>query len=384
MPDRQDDLYASPRGGKTVSHRNPGAGQAFQDERSIIDALVESEAKFRGLAEQSLVGISIHRPEGYLYANPKFAVMLGYTPDEMLGRRPLDIIAECDRERARELIERRLQGDVVAEGSNIFQCLHKDGSVIDVESYASAMKLEGRMVSISIAVEITERLRDARVLKDSMRQVRALSERVMKIQQQERDHIARDLYDELGQTLTALKVNLQMLEPHCSSGEAEFYLTEALVIVSRALRQVRGMMLDLRPAGINDFGLAVALENTLTKMATSAGWQAHFDASLLPSRQPAELEMACFRVAQEALTNALRHASAKSVWVQLELHGDELHLIVRDDGAGFDADTCLQGNSGFGILGMQERVRQLGGRLLIESGTGGSQIHATFKAEQPA
>jgi PAS domain S-box-containing protein len=231
--------------------------------------------------------------------------------------------------------------------------------------------------------EITERTRAREVLKQSLQRVQALSERVMKIQQEERDRIARELHDELGQTLTALKVTLQMLEPYCADGEAEDHLTEALVITGRALEQVRGMLLDLRPLGLEDLGLAVVLESHLAKQAEAAGWDAQFETTL-PGRLRPELEMACFRVAQEALTNVMRHAHAKQVWVALGLKAGEVQLSVRDDGDGFDVAVVsdVSRTGGFGLIGMQERVRQLGGRLAIHSAPGrGTEVRASFPCE---
>ena len=234
-----------------------------------------------------------------------------------------------------------------------------------------------------IMAALSRRKRVLEVLEQSLQRVQALSERVMKIQQEERDGIARELHDELGQTLTALKVNLQMLEPYCADGEAEDHLTEALMITGRALDQVRGMMLDLRPLGLEDLGLAVVLESHLAKQAEAAGWDSQFEATL-PGRLRPELEMACFRVAQEALTNVMRHAHAKQVWMALKLNAGEVQLSVRDDGEGFDVAVVSDASrtGGFGLIGMQERVRQMGGQLAIHSAPGrGTEVRASFPCE---
>lgn len=228
--------------------------------------------------------------------------------------------------------------------------------------------------------EVTERKRAQESIEQSMLRVQALSERVMKIQREEREGIARELHDELGQTLTALKVNLQMLEPYCVGGEAEDHLTEALMITGRSLDQVRGMMLNLRPVGLEDLGLAVVLESHLARQAEVAGWDSQFEAKL-PLRLRPELEMACFRVVQEALTNVMRHAHARQVWVALGVNAGEVQLSVRDDGQGFDVALAskVSPTGGFGLIGMQERVRQLGGRLAIDSAPGrGTEVRASF------
>jgi len=239
------------------------------------------------------------------------------------------------------------------------------------------------IIAAFIMAALSRRKRALEVLEQSMQRVQALSERVMKIQREERERIARELHDELGQTLTALKVNLQMLEPYCVGGEAEDHLTEALMITGRSLDQVRGMMLDLRPLGLEDLGLAVVLESHLAKQAEAAGWHAQFEATL-PGRLHPELEMACFRVAQEALTNVMRHSHAKQVRVTLGMDAGEVQLSVRDDGTGFDVAAIFDASrtGGFGLIGMQERVRQLGGRLAIHSAPGrGTEVRASFPCE---
>jgi len=243
--------------------------------------------------------------------------------------------------------------------------------------FASTMII---IIAAFIMAALSRRKRALEVLEQSLQRVQALSERVMKIQREERERIARELHDELGQTLTALKVNLQMLEPYCVGGEAEDHLAEALMITGRSLDQVRGMLLDLRPLGLEDLGLAVVLESHLAKQAEAAGWDAQFETTL-PGRLRPELEMACFRVAQEALTNVMRHAHAKQVWVALALIAGEVQLSVRDDGKGFDVAAVFDASrtGGFGLIGMQERVRQLGGRLAIHSAPGrGTQVRASF------
>ena len=241
------------------------------------------------------------------------------------------------------------------------------------------MNLNGRRASISIVLDITERVNADSVLERSMQQIRALSQRIMHVQQLERDRIARELHDELGQTLTAVKMNLQMLEPVCIDGDAEYHLTEALVIVGRALHQVRDMMLDLRPAGIDDFGLVVALRNLFEKQATSCGWISHFESSTVVVRLPRPLEIACFRVAQEALTNVMRHASATEVWISIERRDAEVIISIRDNGRGFDADSQRGGPNGFGLLGMEERIREICGTMSIESSVGqGTNLRACF------
>lgn len=352
-----------------------------------LDSLAESEARYRGLLETAPDAVVIVDRAGLIQeVNAETERLFGYRRDELLGKQVGLLVPERFRDRHPQHIDQYLrQPSTRPMGGGVeLWALRKDGSEFSTEISLGALRTEHGLLSItSVIRDITERKRMKDALERSMRGVQALSERVMKVQQEERDRIGRELHDELGQTLTVLKINLQMLEPHCPGGEAEGHLTEALTITARALEQVRGMALDLRPLGLEDLGLVVVLRSHLAKQAAVAGWDAHIETTL-PRRLRPELKMACFRVTQEALTNVMRHAQAKRVWVTLGLAAGEVQLSVRDDGKGFDVgvgpDAAPAG--GVGLIGMQERARQMGGRLAIHSVPGGgTEVRASFPFE---
>ena len=306
--------------------------------------------------------------------------LFGWSAQEAVGQ-PIDLIVPPER---KGKLRRFIEGAARDASSSPVETTHlrKDGTRIPTQVTFSAVRdQQGEVVAHSYTVrDMSELKRKEKALRGYTDRLRGLSRRLREVEESERYAIARELHDELGQTLTALKVNLQMLEPYCAEGEAEDHLTEALMITGRALEQVRGMLLDLRPLGLEDLGLAVVLESHLAKQAEAAGWDAQFETTL-PGRLRPELEMACFRVAQEALTNVMRHAHAKRVWVALGLNAGEVQLSVRDDGKGFDAAAVSDASptGGFGLIGMQERVRQLGGRLAIHSAPGrGTEVRASF------
>jgi signal transduction histidine kinase len=147
-------------------------------------------------------------------------------------------------------------------------------------------------------------------------------------------------------------------------------LEETMHAIELVLEQVRDLSRTLRPSMLDDFGLAPALKWYLERQAKRAGFQAEFHADLAEPRLPEEVETVCFRVAQEALTNVVRHAHARHVRIDLRQEPTHLVMIIADDGEGFDPVTALQNasaGSSFGVLGMRERVTLIGGDIEIQS-----------------
>lgn len=237
-----------------------------------------------------------------------------------------------------------------------------------------------RLVADQLAVALQhERLFEE--VQTSRERLQSLSHRLIEVQEMERRTIAGELHDEIGQALTVVKMNIQTLRPHASSLEANTHLDESIAIVERAIEQVRNLSLDLRPSLLDDLGLVATLRWYVARQARFAGLAVHFSADDLGGRLIPALETACFRIAQEAITNIVRHAEAREFWVQLRCD-ENLRLTIRDDGNGFDVSTAearaARGQS-FGLLGMYERASIVGGRLTIVSAAGqGACISANF------
>jgi PAS domain S-box-containing protein len=214
------------------------------------------------------------------------------------------------------------------------------------------------------------------------KRLQALSQRLVEMQEAERRRIARELHDEIGQALTAVKINLQGAQRLLEAPGLSQVLQETVNTVERTLQQVRGLSLDLRPSMLDDLGLIPALRWHVDRQGQQGGFCARFTADPLEDRLRPDLEIACFRVAQEALTNVIRHAHARQVSVELRTIQEELELIVRDDGVGFDVKAALEKASqglSLGLLGMEERVRLAGGQASFESIPGrGTQIRVRF------
>jgi two-component system sensor histidine kinase UhpB len=212
--------------------------------------------------------------------------------------------------------------------------------------------------------------------------LQVLSRRLVEAQETERRHLARELHDEIGQALTVAQLNLQALLQSSGSKTQFPRLKESLEVVERVLEQVRDISLNLRPSILDDLGLEPALRWLTGRQAALVGLQAGFHADPLEQRLDLVIETACFRVAQGALTNVIRHAQAKSVSVELCQETGQLHLYVRDDGIGFEVaavrEQAVRGAS-LGLLSMEERATLAGGGLEFKSVPGqGSEVHAWF------
>ena len=200
--------------------------------------------------------------------------------------------------------------------------------------------------------------------------LQALSARLMEVQEAERRHLARELHDEVGQALTAVKINLQMLRRQAERDSSARRLDDSLGMVDDILQGVRRMSLDLRPSLLDDLGLGAALRWYVGGQAQRAGLTAEVVAGSLPPDLAPALATTCFRIVQEAVTNVVRHARASRLTVTLALGEGTLHLAIADDGTGFDVAAArrraLEGGS-LGLLGIEERAELAGGRSVIES-----------------
>jgi len=255
--------------------------------------------------------------------------------------------------------------------------LFSQAPIYFTQDHLSLFTVLGQQVGVAIQnARLFEQLLAGR------RRLQVLSQELLEIQEAERRHIARELHDEIGQSLTALKVNLQAAQRVPSQIDSTPYLEESISIAERTLRQVRDLSLDLRPSLLDDLGVVAALRWYIDRQGRRAGIQTQFITNVGLLRLPAGLETTCFRVVQEALTNVVRHAQAKRVWVELRQGPQLLELFIRDDGVGFNVEAVMEkaaGDLSLGLLGMQERVELVGGQLEIRSDPNrGVEIHACF------
>jgi signal transduction histidine kinase len=202
-----------------------------------------------------------------------------------------------------------------------------------------------------------------------------LARSVWRVQEDERRRLARELHDGIGQQLTALRHRLDALTRSVDGvGDASNPLHQALEICDAAIQETRALSRLLRPQILDDLGLAAALNWLARHSAESGGYEVEVDVAELPATIDGDLSTLIFRVAQEALTNILKHAQARHVVIRLAQRQDEwLQFLVVDDGRGFDVDAAFakaSGGQSTGLASMRERVRLFGGRFTIVSRPG--------------
>jgi two-component system sensor histidine kinase UhpB len=215
-------------------------------------------------------------------------------------------------------------------------------------------------------------------LEADARQRQLLSRLILQAQEEERQRLARELHDEAAQSLTSLLVHLRLLERAQNPADAQQRVQELRELTAQALEDVRRVALDLRPTILDDLGLGPALEWRVDELNKQAGVHGAIRIGGLDRRLAAPVELALYRVAQEALANVVRHAQATAVAVSLQRSAAGVELEIADDGVGFDVRGVQHAAAHrLGLVGMCERVEALGGELIIAAEAGrGTRVTA--------
>jgi signal transduction histidine kinase/DNA-binding response OmpR family regulator len=286
-------------------------------------------------------------------------------------------LEDCDTETAESLfplLERnRFRSILIAP---LFVPNHLIGVLTLAAAQPSAYTTEHSDIACEIGTHLAIAIQNIQLfqqIQDGRTRLQQLSHQLVRAQEEERRHLARELHDEIGQALTATQLNLQVLLSVQDPRELAKRLEDSIVLVEHLLQQVRALSLDLRPSMLDDLGLAPALRWYLSRQAERTGLAVSFAAEPSEMRLPAEIETTCFRIAQEALTNIVRHAHATHITVQLHQLYQQLQLLICDDGIGFDTTAAhgraVSGTS-LGLLSMHERALLIGGHVTIESEPG--------------
>jgi PAS domain S-box-containing protein len=366
----------------TERKRAESALEQAHRERERLHSEVEAEKRrFERLAACVPAGIlMVEAPSGRLiFSNQRAAEMLGdperlqrsvaqrlAAPPAANGGRlhPLDVLAVAMSTGVAALDE---EITCVREGEERLTLL------------VSAVPVQGASGAVEAAVASFHDVSERRLARDTLRQ---LSRRLLAVQEEERGRISRDLHDDLGQVLTGVKMSLGSMARRVRSAALLAALADAIESVDRGLAWTRDLSLQLHPPMLDLLGLGATLRWYLEERKWQGPPLTHLSVEIPDARLPRVIETTCFRVTQEAVTNVLRHARARNLWVDARNTPEGLQLSVRDDGCGFDVSAAraqAAAGTSAGLSGMRERVALARGRLEVLSRPGtGTQVTVRF------
>ena len=319
--------------------------------RRMSSVIEQLNQRLRSLFERAPVAIWITEQDRVVFANLACAQLLGLPdPGQLVGRSIFELLSPGFHEPVRGHLQTLEKDDAVSVLVAAIQ--HADGTLREVELVVAVLPDHERSFVQMVINDITQRTREKKDLLRSRRTLRELSASLVEAREEERQRIARELHDELGQRLTALKLEMTAcLRDHPNVALAE---------------RAQGMLEML-----DDLGLAEAIDWLVQqfKRRTGIGVSVRLDKAL--SGLPPSLATTLYRIVQEALTNITRHAQASEVAITLVNRGQELHLTIQDNGVGFAGASRTRNAGSFGLLGIRERVLMLGGRLSVGNAEGG-------------
>jgi PAS domain S-box-containing protein len=333
-------------------------------ERAQVEKAMERMASIVENSEDAIVGIAM---DGTIMTwNASAQRLYGYAAEDAVGQ---SFSLLYPRERSEELSEiwgRIKRGERISHYET--QRLCRDGSRVEVSVSISPIKeVDGRIIGFSsIARDISERKRG----EEERRRTEVLRG-LADAQEEERRRIARELHDQMGQHLAALKMGLERLDDGPLDRDHHRHLHGLLKQIGQDVQRIA---LELRPTALDDLGLETAIVNYVEDWSGRSGVEVDLHATGLDHRRlPPPLETHLYRIVQEALTNVLKHAQAQRVSIIMERRPDHLLVIVEDDGRGFDHEAAASPQAGMprlGLLGMKERVASVGGEFQVESSPG--------------
>lgn len=340
-------------------------------------ALEESENRYKDLVEKSGVAIVVDDNEGkIIFFNKDFAKLFGYSTKEIRSKAREELIHPDSLHKVIDYHGSRMEGETRPEQYQV-KGIRKDSSEFWLEVKTTTLKDEGKIVGTrNYMWDITERKEVERRLKQSNEEITRLSRHVVAIREEEQRSISSDLHDDLGQLLTALKMDVSWIRSNVPVHEKKIrYRAEsAVTITDQAMSAIREIASRLRSPVIDNLGLNEAIEELVSTFQERT--ELHIDLQLPEKKLEISREMATsvYRIIQESLTNILRHAGGSEAKVKLNHQEEGLEIIVGDNGVGIDM-LHLDSHKSFGIISMRERVLQHNGTFRIAPGKeGGTRI----------
>lgn len=366
---------------RDAAGRVVGASKVARDitsQKQIERAMRDSEERFRSIVETTPECVKLVAADGTLvHMNLPGLRMVGADcADMVIGKNLYDLIDAKDRDRFRAFNERICGGE---KGSLEFDIVGLHGQVRHMETHAAPLRNpDGTVVQLAVTRDVTDRVEAEEAIKE-----KELSARLLKLQDEERRRIARELHDGVGQLLAALGMNAARLEGEKSNMPPEMAqcVEENSKLIEQASADIRTMSYLFHPPLLDEMGLHSALNWYVDGFAERSKIGAKLEVAANWERLPEDYELCLFRIAQECLTNIHRHSGGTSAQVRLLRLPGQVKLEVIDDGRGIKEETLSNiasgATAGVGLRGMRERVKQLGGSLEVRSNGKGATVIAT-------
>lgn len=356
------------------------------DRKQAETAIRDSEEKYSTVVENSPTGIFIYRSGRLEFANQRFYQMVGRSQSELADMDMAELIHPEDWPEVREMWRLRLAG----MGANQdYECriLHADGRTRWINGRTALIRYGGQSALLGNIQDTTERHRAEQALRDSRESLHRLSARLMSAQESERERVARELHDSIGQSLSAVKFMVERaldeqdaLGTDSKQGKT---LRAVVPVLQGTVEEVRRISMALRPTTLDDLGLIATIAWFVREFQIT---YPHIEVIRFVEVEefevPDELKTEIFRILQEAMNNAAKHSKASRVTVALKQVLGDLQLVVGDDGVGFSPEEHRRraSDGGFGLVSMRERAELFGGSLILTSESGeGTMVLARWE-----
>ena len=332
-------------------------------ERRAKEDLLKSEEKYRLVIEQASDGIFITNCNGaILNVNHSAEKLLSFSSEELLRKNIKDFLSEKEIKELPEKLELLNKGLTVKIERTI---ANGKGETLMIETSAK-MLTDGRLLIFTR--DVTENRKSKSLLLKSYEDIRLLASHLTDVREEERKRIGREIHDELGQKLTAIKMDIAWMQSKMIAGDVEIEqsMKNIIELLDAGNLSIRRILTELGPAIMDNYGLIEAIKHLNEQFTKASKIPVSFRTSEVKLQLPQDIANCIFRVYQESLTNVMRHSNASQLATSLKVVGEYVKLKVEDNGVGF-LEAEIESNRSFGVLGMRERVLSHDGKFKIVS-----------------
>jgi PAS domain S-box-containing protein len=363
-----------------------GIGSDITGQAHVPHPMLHRGALLDALFEQVPIGIAVtdSRSSRIVLSNRRLQRMLGYTEDELLELDCYRLTHPDDAPLVR-LLRTQLISGAITDFTQEKRVVTRDGTIVWMHNLACLIRDDrgGPAYVLELLENVTGRKKADELLARTAARLREVSQRLVSLQEAERRELAGELHDGVGQTLSALSLKLGTLSQLVSAQQpdAAHLVRECEALLEHTGREIRALISELRPAALQDFGLAAALRGLAEVAQLRYGFEVAIEADEGLGRLPPEVEASLYRIAQEAIANVGKHAQALSTRVLLRVRPGRVVMYIEDDGRGFDPATAAETGkrSRWGLLMMRERAEAIGARLHIRSRRRGTQVLVSWR-----